>query len=265
MKSKITLLTTLLSYTYLWCQAGISISPGKLYFTLSEGKSDQQTIQITNPNDELLQVGISFSDWNYDILGSNQILKPNSLPNSCVDWIQVLPASILEIAPHETQKVTLVLNVPTTANQSFPVHQAMVFFTQLNSSQIKTNEGASILVTVRMGLKIYHTFTKKAESEIVIKDFKNFSDSKKEKFVALTLANSSSIWVDGKVEWELLNTSTGEKTQLSSTDFFTLPNDIREINQVLPKSLPKGKYSVYAQITYGDDNQIKIAELEIEL
>ncbi len=248
-----------------WCEAGISVSPGKLYDKLGAGKSGSQFINITNPNDEKLEVGVSFSDWNYEISGSNHIAESNSLPNSCVDWIQVLPSSYFVIQPKETKKIEVLFKVPPQADASIPVHNAMIFFTQLNPSQIKNAEGASIQVTVRMGVKIYHSFVQKAIPEIEIVDFKNYLDTKKNKLIAVKITNKGTMWADGKVKWELFNNTTGTKNVLDETDFFTLPNDIRELNQALPQNLKKGKYTVYAQISYGDTEVIKIAELELEI
>jgi hypothetical protein len=248
-----------------WSQAGISVSPGRLYYQLESGASGSEFVNITNPNEETLEVGVSFSDWNYEVSGANQIAESKSLYTSCVDWVQVLPSSYFIIQPKETKKIEVILKVPPQANTAIPVHNAMVFFTQLNPSKIENAEGASIQVTVRMGVKIYHSFVKNVKPQIEIIDLKNYIDSQKNKIIKLTIANKGTIWADGKLKWELFNTSTGEKKVLNETDFFTLPKDVRELNQALPQNLTKGKYTVFAQIMYGDIEVIKIAELDFEI
>jgi hypothetical protein len=265
MKNSIITIVLVVSHTLGWCQAGISVSPGKLYYRLDVGKSGSQFISITNPNNEKLEVGVSFSDWNYENSGANHIVAANTQPNSCVDWIQVLPSSYFEIQPKETKKIEVVLKVPLQVDNTIPVHNAMIFFTQLNPGKVQSAEGAAIQVTVRMGVKIYHSFIQKTIPEIEIVDFKNILDTHKNKTIQLKISNTGTIWADGKVKWELFNNSTGVKNMLNETDFFTLPNDIRELNQALPPTLKSGKYTVYAQITYGDREVIKIAELEFEI
>ena len=259
-----TLLLTLLPLLS-WSQAGISLSPGRLYYHVESGASGSQFVNITNPNEETLEVGVSFSDWNYEISGANQIAESKSLLTSCVDWIQVLPSSFFIIQPKETKKIEIILKVPSQANTAIPVHNAMVFFTQLNPGKIENAQGASIQVTVRMGVKIYHSFVQETKPEIEIIDLKNYLDSKKNKILTLTIANKGKIWADGKLKWEIFNTTTGEKQVLNETDFFTLPKDVRELNQALPLNLTKGKYTVFAQIMYGDVEVIKIAELDFEI
>lgn len=265
MKQLFICLFLLLSTSLAWSQAGISVSPGRLYYKLGLDGSSSQTIKLINPNDTELEIGVSFSDWDYEKSGANHILESNSLVNSCVNWIQVLPSSYFVIQPGETKEIEVFFKVPTDADTSIPVHNAMIFFTQLNPGQAKDENGAAIQVTVRMGVKIYHSFSQKTEPLIEIADFKNYIDEDKKKFVQLQITNNSKIWADGKVKWELFNNSTGKKSCLNETDFFTLPNDVRELNFQLPKDLEKGKYTINAQLSYGETDVIKVAELEFEI
>lgn len=262
------LILTLVLTFLIFCahaQAGISVSPGRLYYTLGLSNSATQYINVSNPNEKELEVGVSFNDWNYETSGINHIVAANSLPTSCVDWIQVLPGAHFMLKPGETKRVEVLLKVPENADTAIHVHNAMLFFTQLNPGHLKNENGASIQVTVKMGVKIYHTFAQKATPSVEIVDFKNYVDKQKNKFIVLTLASKSTIWADGKVKWELFNNTTGEKSTLRETDFYTLPNDIREIHQQLPSDLKKGKYTVFAQVSYGEMEVIKIAELEFEI
>ncbi len=265
MKQLYLTLFVILSIPLAWSQAGISVTPGRLYYKLGLGESSSQIIKLMNPNDKELEIGVSFSDWNYENSGANHILESNSLPNSCVNWIQVLPSSYFVIQPGETKEIEILFKVPTDANTAIPVHNAMVFFTQLNPGQAKDESGAAIQVTVRMGVKIYHSFSQKTEPVIEIADFKNYIDTDKAKFVKLQIANNSTIWADGKVKWELFNNNTGKKSNLNETDFFTLPNDLRELHFQLPKNLEKGKYTISAQLSFGETDVIKVAELEFEI
>lgn len=219
MKKLILTLVLTLSILMAWPQAGISVSPGRLYYKLGLGNSAAQFIDIANPNDKELEVGVSFNDWNYETSGTNHIVESNSLPTSCVDWIQVLPSSHFVLKPGETKRVEVLLKVPPKADMAIPVHNAMIFFTQLNPGKVTSQSGATIQVTVRMGVKVYHSFVQTATPIIEIVDLKNFLDDQKNKRVSLKIANNGAIWADGKVKWELFNNTTGEKSTLTESEF----------------------------------------------
>lgn len=265
MKKITSTLFLLLMAFFAWSQAGISVSPGRLYYKLGLGSSAAQYINISNPNESELEVGVSFNDWKYETSGTNQIAEANSLPTSCTDWIQVLPSSHFMLKPGETKRVEVLLKVPANADTAVHVHNAMLFFTQLNPGKLKSEAGANIQVTVRMGVKLYHSFEQKPNPNVEIVDFKNYLTAQKNSIIALTIVNKSKVWADGKVKWELFNNTTGEKSTLRETEFYTLPNDIREMYQQLPADLKKGKYTAFAQVSYGEWDVIKIAELEFEI
>ncbi|QEE49450.1 hypothetical protein FUA48_07595 [Flavobacterium alkalisoli] len=246
-------------------QAGISVTPGRLYYRTGKGNSVSQFVKITNPTEKELEIGASFSDWEYEESGKNQILDANTLKTSCSDWIQILPSSFLVIKPGETKQVEIILKVPQDANAEIPVHTSMIFFTQLNPGKTTDKNGASIQVTVRMGVKIYHSFQQENESIIEFVDFLSYADDDNNKVLELKIENQSKIWADGTIKWELFNNSTGKKTILKESEFYTLPGNIRSLKQVLPTDLPKGDYTVSAILTYGEKDVIKIAELEFSL
>ena len=246
-------------------QAGIAVTPGRVYYNLAEGADGTQTIKVTNPTDAELEIGVSFSDWNYLENGNNNIQDPGTLPNSCADWIQVLPDTYFMLKPGETKEVEVLMEVPQNANKETPVKTSMIFFTQLNPGNARDQKGASIQVTVRMGVKVYHSFTKQTAGELEIVDFKNYKDEEDRKMIEVQIKNTSDIWVNGNVSWEIFNKNTGKTKTLDKQEFYTLPDDLRIVKQQLPKDLEKGDYTVSAILTYGDSDTINIAELDFSL
>src|SRR5690606_39340338 len=67
-------------------QAGMTVSPGKLFFFGNEGNTVPQKIRIINPTERELEVGVSINDWRYDFAGGNEIAAFNSLPESAASW-----------------------------------------------------------------------------------------------------------------------------------------------------------------------------------
>ena len=249
----------------MYSQAGISVSPGRVYYQLGSGASGTQTVSIANPTDKELEIGVSFSDWEYEISGNNKILQAGTLPTSCVNWVQVLPSSFIILKPGETKEIQILMKVPQDTDKTEPVHTGMIFFTQLNPGKTTDQGGASIQVTVRMGVKIYHSFIKEAEPEIEFVDFTSYADSDNNKFLELKIENLGKTWADGTVKWELFNNSTGKKTTLKEAEFYTLPGNVRALKQALPSDLKKGDYTASAILTYGEKDVIKIAEIEFSL
>jgi len=244
-------------------QAGMTVSPGKLYYKLPAGSSATQKIIVSNPNEKELEVGVSVSDWNYDSLGNNQTFDAGTLATSCADWLQVMPGSYFTLQPHEKRELNVVFTVPANANKEIPVHNAMLFLTQLNPGDARAANGTSLKVTVRMGIKLYHSFTQVEERDIDIVNLKDVTDTGHNPgFLELMLKNTGKLWLEGKIKWELLNTQTGEKKKLEEQDIFSLPGDLRIIRQNLPADLKKGKYTATAVINYGNKDELKLVELE---
>lgn len=251
----------------LFSQAGMTVSPGKIYYKLGVGASATKKVLVSNPNNKDLEIGISINDWNYDSLGNNQTHEAGTLKTSCADWIQVLPGSYFTLRPGEQRELNVVFTVPPGADTSVPVHNAMLFLTQLNPGDSKSQTGAMIKVSVRMGVKLYHTFSMSEERSIEVLNFVDKPDPNHKElpgFLELQIENNGKIWLESKIKWELLNTRTGEKQKLPELESYSLPGDKRTIRQLLPADLKKGHYNATAVINYGNKDELKVVELEFE-
>lgn len=250
-----------------FAQAGMTVSPGKIYYKLSSGAGGTRKVLVSNPNSKELQVGVSINDWNYDAYGNNQTYDAGTLKTSCADWLQVLPGSYFSLQPGEQKELSIVFTVPANADTAIPVHTAMLFLTQLNPGDSRSQEGGLIKVSVRMGVKIYHTFSQIEERSIEVL---NFTDQKSKDpknpggFLELEVENNGKIWLESKIKWELLNMQTGEKTTLTDQDSYSLPGDRRLVRQILPSGLKKGHYNATAIINYGNKDELKVVELEFD-
>lgn len=247
-----------------FAQAGLSISPGKMYFKNAAGTVATQKVRIANPNDKAVEVGVSLGDWNYDDKGSNHIAEMNTLSNSAANWIQVLPNSYFVIEPNEIKEVDIILNTPSSLSPAVPVHTAMVFFTQLNPGNAVDENGAAIKVTVRMGLKVYHALPNHTEAVDIV----NIEPSKTtdgQRAIDVSFENTGLLWSDGKITATIFDQQTGVKQTLSTLDFYSLPQDSRKQSFALPQDLQSGTYTFIVQLTYGKENQVKVAELDFTL
>jgi len=246
-------------------QAGISISPSRLYFNNSASGLKAQKIIISNPSDKNLELGVSISDWKYDSLGNNVLYAPGKLDISCANALRILPGSFFTLKPNEEKEIQVQFNKDTKGNKTALSQTAMIYITQLNAGQSVKSNGASIKVTVRMGVKVYYSNNPKEIPNLEIVNFQDATTKTNERNLELTVKNIGNIWGDGTAKWELLNTSTGTKTKLDEFEFYTLPKDVRKIKTKIPDNLPKGKYTATSIITYGANKDIKVAELEFVL
>jgi P pilus assembly chaperone PapD len=246
-------------------QAGIAVTPGRAFYKLQPGAEGKQVIKVTNPTRVDLEVGVSFSDWDYNENGGNNIQEAGTLEVSCTDWIQVLPDTFFILSPGETRDIEIVMNVPADADKDIPVRTSMVFFTQLNPGGSTAADGAAIQVTVRMGVKVYHSFEQQSPDEIDIVDFKKYTEEDNKNYVDLHLKNIGKMWTNGVVNWEILNKGTGKKTKLPVKEFYTLPNDLRVVKQSLPEDMESGDYTISAIVTYGQSDVINIAEMDFSI
>lgn len=262
------LLIILCSANKLAAQAGMTVSPGKLYYKLAPGASAIQKIVVSNPNNRELEVGVSVNDWNYDSLGNNVTYDAGTLKNSGASWVQVMPGSYFTLQPNEKRELDIIFSVPSDADMNIPVHTAMLFLTQLNPGDGRAADGTSIKISVRMGVKIYHTFMQAEERNIEVLDFTDILPEAGNKdsggFLELKLENTGNLWLEGKIKWEILNTQTGNKTKLNDQDIFSLPGDKRTVRQALPMEMVQGKYVATAIINYGNKDELKLVELEFE-
>ncbi len=234
-------------------QAGMATSPARVYYHLLPGSSGIQRVRVSNTGNQPLEVGVSVSDWDYDSTGNNRIYDAGTLKTSCAKWLQVLPGTFFTIPPKESQELTVNLTVPGNADSSVPVHTAMLFFTQLNPLGAgKNTKGAVIKEVMRMGVKVYQNSGKENLRDIEINNFqdreKPDTQKKMVRYLELGFTNTGKTWLEGKIQWELLDLATGKKIKMEDQHFYSLPGDHRIISQHLPPELKKGKYSVSAII-----------------
>ncbi|RDI11214.1 hypothetical protein [Flavobacterium sp. AG291] len=246
-------------------QAGLAVSPSRLYYEVSPGGSARQFISVTNPGESPLEVGVSVNDWYYDRLGTNQIAAPNTLVHSCSDWLQIFPGTYFVVPAKGTTEVEVSFKVPVNAASEPPVHTAIIFFTQLNPAKPVGSNGAAIQVTVKSGVKIYHKHQGHSVPVLEVTNFKGNHDADNNFIAELEFENQGTVWGDGKIKWELFNTADASRKNLGESQFFTLPGDKRAVLLKLPKDLPGGNYILSAVMAFGQDSVIKVSELEFQL
>lgn len=239
-------------------QSGVSVSPPRTYFNLNPTESDRKKILVTNISDvNTLELAISFNDWKYDDYGTNIVSDPNSLLTTCADWITVLSGNTFTLLPKESKEIEVLMQVPEKINQE-DVHTAMMYISQTNPIIGKNKTGENIKISVRTGVKIYQRLNVNRNMNV---EFTNFVFDKFSGNLVLNIVNEGNVWSEGTIKSELINQDNGKTLKLPDVVFYSLPKDKRIVNIELPKDLEKGSYIATSTLSLGDNDNIKIAEL----
>lgn len=243
-----------------YAQTGISVSPPRVYFDTSSGASSTQKVTVTNVSQKNnLDLAVSLGDWEYDEKGENMMYPANTLQNSCASWISVKKEdNYFSLAPGERKELEVTLTPIKTATDTLSAHTAVLYVSQMNPVDDFDSKGANIKVSIRSGIKIFHTFSNSLTKKIEIEDLK-FDKSTNN--LNLKFRNQSKIWVDGKISTEIINTKTGKKIVANGVVFYTLPGNLRKISIPVTEALEKGSYNASVIIDYGDASQLEMAEL----
>jgi P pilus assembly chaperone PapD len=249
--------------TRMSAQSGIAASPMQLSFDAAPGSSQTQIVTLSNPGDIPITMIAGFSDWYRDSTGSISYSAPSTLPSSCSGWLKIFPASQIVLGPQEKKEVTVMINLPPGAPAMST--NSMLLFTQLNKQEVTNKQGIVINLAVRIGVQIYNVPQGVHKKEIEIDQFMDSLITKgevTEKQLFLRLRNSGQVSAEGKASVELTNMGTGSKTTLPLIMFYTLPGAVRQIKIPLSATLPPGRYSAVALVDYGEDQELRIGQLE---
>ncbi|MDR2273410.1 MULTISPECIES: fimbrial biogenesis chaperone [Sphingobacterium] len=266
MKNLIASFFLLFTTTIAFSQTGLTVGPPRLYFVGDAGQAQTQYVDVTNPSkDYTLELGVSFEDWSYSAVGDNELSPKGTLPTSCASWLSV-SESYFSLKPGESKRLQLNMQVPKDAKftAEVPVHTAMLFVTQLNPRAREKQEGANIRLAVRSGVKVYHRFNGRETPDLEITNLVYKDVDSAGQFLEVSYDVTGNIWLEGRLRAEFLNQETGEKAVVDNLNFYCLPGDKRKQYIAIPKSLKSGSYLVSVLAFYGDQDVVKIAELEFK-
>ncbi|MEO8254223.1 MAG: molecular chaperone [Flavobacterium sp.] len=241
-------------------QTGISVSPPRVYFESNPGSSNTQKVTVTNVSQKnSLDLAVSLGDWEYDEKGENMMYAANTLKNSCANWISVKNSdNYFTLAPGERKELEITITPVKTPTDSLSVHTAILYVSQMNPVDDLDSKGANIKVSIRSGIKIFHTFSNTLTKKVEIE---NLKFDQKTNNLNLKFKNQSPTWIDGKISTEIINTKTGKKVTVNDVIFYTLPGNLRELSIPVTEAFEKGSYTASVIIDYGDANQLEMAEL----
>lgn len=187
------------------------------------------------------------------------MFPPDSLDNSCANWLSLTEEAYMTLEPGESREVSLTMAVPMEVPNDANVQTAMLYVTQMNPVDGVDAQGAAIRINVRQGIKVYRKGNAPETKNIEIE---NLIYNQETKALGLTFSNKSNGWVNGRVDTSLFNRNTGNELNLKTIDFYTMPDDRRIMIIPFEEELEKGEYTATVMVDYGDITRIEAAELQ---
>lgn len=247
-------------------QGGIAVNNGKLFFEGVTGEVLNQTLTVSNPTDDAVQLQIFLGDWKRDSLGIKQYSEPGTLGHSCANWLNINPP-VAVIPPQGKINLNIQLSVPETYQITSGVQNAMIFLRQMKPFKPKIAGAeekleSDIQVLFQVGVHVYYTHPALQKKAIAIQDFQKKDNHQ----ILLALQNMGEVELTAYTQLELTNLVDGTEIKLFEKPYQLsfMPDDFRYVSIELPETLPKGKFSALAIVDIGMDYDLEVGILEFE-
>lgn len=248
------------------CSQSASVAPTRVYFDNNLGETSTKTVSVLNKSSKKQSYQVSFLDFNVDnAQGKPTLVKANRYKHSISPWISATP-SYFTIEPGASMEVKVTLETPNTpeANSvkwgAMSIKLAKEQVSPLDEQQKKM--GMAIVNTFQIIVYMFQNPPTITEKNAEIYDFKTI-DKSGNMMIQLATKNTSPSILDCYTYLEFTNLSTGWNKMTKKKRFTLLPSGSKETDFLLPKGMPKGKYSVMGVVDYGSSSEIKAAEIEI--
>lgn len=245
----------------------ISFSPARIFFKGNPGETVTQDITLFNSSKDTYEFIINIKDWKRDSLGTKVYFPIGVLPNSNAKNIS-MESTNFKLDAGEKRTFTISMLIPKDNNNISS--NSMLFFTQTNAKQpiVSGATGIGIKINLELGVQLFYTPTmaKVGEMKFLAFEYENkvLGQEKINRF-AVKFENTGDFNKDGVIRFELTNKQTGEETKLPPTSIAIMPHDQQWIYCPILNPLTAGEYLVVAILDTGENNDLKVAEKEINV
>jgi len=248
---------------------GIAVSPASFHLNLKPGITQVKELLISNDTKAVHKFQLSLSDFRMGRTGKPEVIKAEDSKYALSKWVSLSP-SYLELKPGESKKIGITIRIPNDESGN------VAGWTLINVdnmkdknplSKDKANEKAlniGVSTNFGFGVFVYQNPPNVTVNNVAIQKI-IYKDTAGVKNVSMTVKNIGDGIGFCTSYLELTSLSTGKKVKLGTKQFTILPQFYRDFTYALPNNLAKGKYSALGVIDYGNDEDIKVAELEINI
>jgi len=270
MKKVIYLLISLLPVYSVSTAQDVSVSPSRFYYKTAPGETKKQTLHITNSSPGRQSFTISFADFSTSgINGKTQMLKAGESEHSIAGYMSASP-SFFELEAGKSQDVQVVLDLPNLPEANKVKWGTLIIKltkerTEANNAD-KDGVGMGLLETFQFVVHLFQTPPSITLRQAEITSFKEITQAADTmRTLSLITANTGEAILDCATYLEFSNTKSGYEERSKPSAFTVLPEGAREMKFIIPKALPKGKYSVTAVVDFGSKDAIQAAEMDLEI
>ena len=252
----LSLAAILLCITYI-SLGQVAILATSISLQIPAGESSEVSFAVENVGeDEPATLTLYLGDWSQEEDGDRQYLPPESLSNSCAEWIE-LSRTQLELPAGESTRVSFTVTVPSGATGSYWA----VLFVEIQPGPVtteapKTETGrvVGIREVWRQAVQIYQTVPGTEEPAATISHLRARQDRNTGLVnIDLEFENTGNVIlrdVTGSID---LIDQTGEVADtVAVSKFMILPGSTRVFELKSSKKLAPGVYIARAGIDYGD-------------
>jgi len=248
---------------------GVSVTPSTLRYSTKPGFVETKEIKISNDTKSTQRFKVSFSDFSMNRKGKPGAINEQDLKYALSKKISISP-SYIELKPGETQKLLVTLKIPS-GDEGAIAGWTIISIDQEKEKSTLSSQGGNdqtvsfgVKATYGFGVFVYHTPPNVINHNIEIQDFKYLSNNEGKK-LAMVVKNVGDGIGFCNTYVEMLNIKTGKKTKLGLKSFKILPQLEREFEYNIPSDLTPGDYTTTGVVDYGNENDLKIAELSIKV
>lgn len=239
----------------------VQVSPAIVSFDEISSKNGA-TITLTNSGNIAQTIKILYADWIRDSLGQHQFFAPETLPQSCSNWIQISQNTI-ELPANSQQKITIYLDVPENANDQ-QMYWSMLLFRGILETESLNGKGKSTKATIeesyQIGVHIYYESDNLTETSAILNNLKQTGPTQ----FQMLIDNTGKTQIQGLAHLELIHLETGKEFNLPETKVPIFPGFSCKLTLTVPDSLPRGSYSGLAILDYGDSFPLEGYEFEYD-
>lgn len=240
----------------------VSIGPGTMEFELSRGQSKSQYIYIINRKSKPYTFSVEMIDFTFDI--NNELKYIASHHNSCKDWVS-FDKTLIEVGPESTGKILVTVSIPDNADADKEMKWVNIgvktLQEEMNARDSARNLNVAITPAVGVGIQLFQ-IPPGAKKDMKMMSFEKINDST----CRMLCHNTGDTRVLASASIELSSTESDFKEIVRKEGMNILPGTKRNVDLVIPKTVPKGKYNVVAILDAGDDEvPLEAAQTTLEI
>lgn len=248
--------------------AGVAVSPSKVIYNAKYGTSQTRDVRVSNDSKKTVKFQISFNDFMLSRTGKPLSVKQGESKYGLSSHISAIP-SYFELKPGATQVIKVTLNIPNNEEANISGWTLMAIDEITERAPLSAKKGdktiaLGIVPSFGFGIYIYNNPPGVKNTNVEIEQFA-VKDTLGKKRLEMTVHNVGDGIGFCAGYAELTYLATGKIHKIKGKTFTILPGFYRDFVYEIPAELPKGKYSVVGVVDFGNDAEIKAAELDLEL